>query len=353
MTDIAWDRVEQALDRDEHRMVWRPYGLPEVANLEQSAFFDTPISSPWDMPEKVFVSVAITGALISTRGNPAQPVRQDDIIEQALACAGAGASAIHIHVRDDAGYNTLSYDRFAEAAAALRAEHPYVAIDGCLVAALPGEWDAMRRVLADGILDGAPINTTAVHLGDALFAKPLPYVLKKTQLIIESGAKPIIACYTDGDVSNADRMLYRSGLLQHGQNWLILPALPGCSPMDSPRQMMEGLLRMVTVIKDVDPEAIVAVCAAGRASLYVATAALLLGLNIRVGMEDTVWRWPHRPDKLASNMSALQSALTLCETLGLEVADHQEYRRIVGMRPAATMASPFSTSDSVSAADAR
>ena len=52
-------------------------------------------------------------------------------------------------------------------------------------------------------------------------------------------------------------------------------------------------------------------------------------------------------------MAALQSALTLCETLGLEVADHQEYRRIVGMRPAATMASPVSPSDSLSAADAR
>ena len=349
MTDIEWDRVDQALNRDGHRMVWRPYGLPEVANLERSAFFDEPISGPWDMPEKVFVSVAVTGALISTRGNPAQPIHQADIIEQALACAGAGASAIHIHVRDDAGYISLSYDRFEEAASALRAKHPHLAIDGCLVAALPGEWEAMRRVLEDGILDGAPINTTAVHLGDALFAKPLPYVLKKTQLIIESGAKPIIACYTDGDVSNADRMLYRSGLLQHGQNWLILPALPGCSPMDSPRQMLEGLLRMVTLIKDVDPDAVIAVCSAGRASLYVATAALLLGLNIRVGMEDTVWRWPHRPDKLTSNMVALQSALTLCETLGIEVADHQEYRRIVGMRPATTTGEPVASSSSASA----
>jgi 3-keto-5-aminohexanoate cleavage enzyme len=346
MTKIDWNRVDTAVERDGHRMVWRPYGLPEVADLEHSAFFDGAISSPWELPEKVYVSVAITGALISTRGNPAQPVRQTEIIEQARACAGAGASAIHLHVRDDAGYNTLSYDRFAEAAAAVRADHPDVAIDGCLVAALPGEWAQMQRILEGGILDGAPINTTAVHLGDALFAKPLPYVLKKTRLILDAGAKPIIACYTDGDVSNADRMLYRSGLLDHGQNWLILPALPGCSPMDSPRQMMEGLLRIVTAIKDVDPDAVIAVCAAGRASIYVATAALLLGLNIRVGMEDTVWRWPHRPDKLASNLAALRTALTLCETLGLDVADHREYRRMVGMRPATApgaVAAPSST----------
>jgi 3-keto-5-aminohexanoate cleavage enzyme len=333
MTKVNWDRVERALERDDHRMVWRPYGLPEVGDMERSAFFDAPISPPWEMPEKIFVSVAITGALITSRNNPAQPVRQADIIEQALVCAGAGASAIHLHVRDDAGYNTLSYERFADAAGAVRAKFPSVAIDGCLVAALPGEWEEMRRVLADGILDGAPINTTATHLGDALFAKPLPYVLKKTQLILESGAKPIIACYTDADIGNADRMLFRSGLLQAGQNWLILPALPGCSPMQTPRQMMEGLLRIVTAIKDVDADAVIAVCSAGRASTFVATAALLLGLNIRVGMEDTVWRWPHREDKLPSNLAALQGALAICEALGLEVADHDDYRRIVGIKP--------------------
>jgi 3-keto-5-aminohexanoate cleavage enzyme len=332
---INWDKVEAGLERDRYRMLWRPYGLPEIADPEHSAFFDAPISTPWKLPEKTYISVAITGALFTANNNPNQPTTHAQIVEQAVTCAGAGASAIHLHVRDDSGYNTLSYERFDDVTSTLRGKFPELAVDGCLVAALEGEWDTMRRILDDKVLDAAPINTTATYIGDALFAKPMPYVLKKTQLIVESGARPIISCYTDADVDNADRMLFRSGLLGRGQNWLVLPALPGCSPMGNPRQMMEGLMRIVNSIYDVDPDAVIVVCAAGRASTFLGTAALMLGLNIRVGMEDTVWYWPHREEKITSNLSALELAQSIARSLGRGVATHEEYRAIIGLPAAA------------------
>jgi 3-keto-5-aminohexanoate cleavage enzyme len=331
MTDIDWARVERGLERDKHKIVWRPYGLPDVTDPEHSAFFPTPVSVPWEIPEAIFVSVAVTGAFFTKRNNPAQPLALDDIIDQAKQCAAAGASTIHLHVRDDQGYNTLSYDRFERATSELRGQFPHLAIDGCLVAALDGEWDEMTRVLDGRLLDGVPINTTATYVGDALFAKPLPYILKKTELVLAAGAKPIIACYTDADVGNADRFLFKSGLLGHGQYWLILPALPGCSPMNNPRQMVEGLVRISSAIQDVDPEGVIAVCAAGRAAMYLVTVAAALGFHIRVGMEDTVWYWPHRQDRISSNMEMLQMALSLAEVLGRRVATHEEYRSIVGL----------------------
>lgn len=336
---IDWDRVDQGLERDGHRMIWKPYGLPQVTDPLHSSYFDAPITTPWDIPEKIAISVAITGAFFTRKDNGAQPVTLDDIVEQARSCARAGASTIHLHMRDDKGYNTLDFEQFKHATTTLREEFPDLAIDGCLVAALTGEWEQMRRVLDAGLLDGVPINTAATYVGDALFAKPIPYVLKKTQLVLEAGAKPIIACYTDGDVSNADRMLFRSGLLSPGQLWCVLPALPGCSPMDNPRQMVEGLMRMTQAIRDVDPEAAISVCAAGRASMYLVTVAAAMGLHIRVGMEDTVWYWPHREEQIKDNESMLRMALALAETLGRDVATHAEYRQLVGMPAAAVHAS--------------
>jgi 3-keto-5-aminohexanoate cleavage enzyme len=53
----------------------------------------------------------------------------------------AGASAIHIRVRDDRGYNTLSVERFEEVVLPLREEFPDLSIDGCYVCALAGEWE--------------------------------------------------------------------------------------------------------------------------------------------------------------------------------------------------------------------
>lgn len=331
MTTIDWNRVSKGVHREQEKMIWRPYGAPTILDLEHSAFHDAPISTPWDIPEKLAVSVAITGAFFRHDQNPDQPLAPDAILESAREVARAGASTVHIHVRDDNGYNVLSPERFRHVIEPLRAEFPSLAVDGCLVPALEGEWGLMKEVLDSGLLDAAPINTTATFIGDSLFVKPAPIMIEKVRLINESGAKPEIAVYTDADVSNADRFLIKAGLIETPAAWLVLPALPGCSPMDNPRQMIDGLTRTVSAIKDVDPDAFIMVCAAGRASSHVAALAALMGLHIRVGMEDTYWLWPHRDDRVESNLQALQMGQMISHVTGRPVASPVEYRKMLGL----------------------
>jgi uncharacterized protein (DUF849 family) len=331
MTSIDWDRVTKGVAREREKMIWRPYGLPTVLDLENSAFHDAAISTPWEVPEKLAVSVAITGAFFQHQQNPNQPLSPAEILESAREVARAGASTVHIHVRDDNGYNVLSPERFRAVIDPLREEFPSLAVDGCLVPALEGEWELMKEVLNAGVLDAAPINTTATYIGDSLFVKPAPIMIEKARLISEAGSVPEIAVYTDADVSNADRFLIKSGLIQTPAAWLVLPALPGCSPMENPRQMIEGLTRTVAAIKDIDPDAFIMVCAAGRASTHVATLAALMGLHIRVGMEDTFWLWPHRDDRIQSNLQALQLGQMISQVVGRPVASQEEYRTMLGL----------------------
>lgn len=331
MPNINWDIVGKGVKRENERMIWRPYGAPTVLDLEHSAFHDAPISTPWAIPEKLAVSVAITGAFFRHDQNPNQPLTLDAIRTSARECLLAGASTVHIHVRDDAGYNVLSLDRFKQVIDPLKAEFPDLAVDGCLVPALEGEWAEMRRVLDSKLLDAAPINTTATYIGDSLFAKPAPVMIDKVRLIVESGAVPEIAVYTDADVGNADRFLIKSGLIKTPAVWLILPALPGCSPMENPRQMIEGLTRTVATIRDIDEHGVIMVCAAGRASMYVATLAAAMGLHIRVGMEDSYWLWPHRDDRIESNLQTFQLGAKLGEVLGRRVATRAEYAEMLGL----------------------
>jgi len=337
MAEINWDRVNRGLEREQHRMIWRPYGVPTVLDLDHSAFHDAAISEPWDVPEKLVVSVAITGAFFRSDQNPNQPITPDEIRKSARQCMLEGASTVHIHVRDDNGYNTLSQDRFEQVIRPLKEEFSDLFVDGCMVPALDGEWDEMVRILKSGLLDGAPINTTSTYIGDSLFVKPAPMMIEKTRLIVETGAIPEIAVYTDADVTNADRFLLRSGLVSTPAVWIVLPALPGCSPMNNPRQMVSGLTRIVSSIRDVDPEGVIMVCAAGRASMHVATLAAAMGLHIRVGMEDTYYRWPHRDDRVESNVQALQLAKHLAEAVGRPVATPAEYGEMMrACRPTMT-----------------
>jgi 3-keto-5-aminohexanoate cleavage enzyme len=336
LSGIDWNRVQDAATRNGNKMVWKPYGLPEVLNPFESAFAPgLDVLPKWDVPETVVVSSALTGAFFSRQANPNQPLTTDDLLVAARASLEAGATTVHVHVRDDRGYNVLDPDRFSAVIDPLRAEHPGLVADGCLVCALDGEWERMGDVLERRTLDVVPVNTTAVYCGDSLFAKPAHMMIEKARIVQEAGAKVQIAVYADGDVDNAARYLIRPGLLEKPYYWIVLPALPGCSPMHNPRQMIEGLTRIVHSIYDLDADSVIIVCAAGRASVYLTALALIMGLHVRVGMEDTVWIWPHRDDLITSNAEQVRAAVALAGLLGRRVATSEEYRELIGLPQAA------------------
>ncbi|MGE3413866.1 MAG: 3-keto-5-aminohexanoate cleavage protein [Dehalococcoidia bacterium] len=331
MVEISWDRVQRGVGRERHKMIWRPYGAPLIMDLERSAFHDAPTSQPWAMAQETIVSVALTGAFFTKKENANQPITTTEILDSAREVVDAGASTVHVHVRDEAGYNVLSPELFREVVEPLHQEYPQVPVDGCLVPALDGEWPKMLEMLDSGLLDAAPINATATHIGDSLFVKPAPVIMEKTRLINAAGGVPEIAVYTDADVNVADRLLIRSGLIATPAVWLVLPALPGGSPMDNPRQMISGLTRIVEAIRDIDPGGVIMVCAAGRASLHLATLAVLMGLHVRVGMEDTYFMWPHRTDRIQSNLTAFTTMKQIVESLGRSVATPDQAAKIMGL----------------------
>ncbi len=181
------------------------------------------------------------------------------------------------------------------------------------------------------MLEVTPVNSTACYAGDTLFAKPPHVLIEKTRLCQELGVKPQVAVYSDGDIDNADRYLIKSGLLEKPYYWIILACLPGGSPMHNPRQMVHTLMHLCELIYDIDKDSIIIVCASGRASSYLAVMAMLLGLHVRVGMEDTIWEYPHKDTLISSNAANFARFKTMAELLGREVADGNDYRELIGL----------------------
>ena len=329
---IDWDHVGKWVGKSGTKALWKPYGLPDVLNPRRSFFADVPPMPAWNVPEKLFVTAAITGAFFNKQANPNQPITPAEIRAAAAECIDAGASGVHIHVRDQRGLNALDPKLFREVIEPLRSQYPEAVIDGCLVAVSDDEDAAMEPMMRSGLLDGLPVNPTAICCGDNMLFKAPHVVIEKTRRTLNAGLVPQIAVYTDGDIDNARRYLVDTLLIPRPCSWLILPALPGCAPMHSPEGMADGLLRMVRLIREVDPQGIIAVCAAGRASTYLATMAILMGLHVRVGMEDTIWKWPHREDILESSTAHFRAVRDIARLLGREVMTPAEYRHLLASK---------------------
>jgi 3-keto-5-aminohexanoate cleavage enzyme len=100
--------------------------------------------------------------------------------------------------------------------------------------------------------------------------------------------------------------------------------------MHDPLTTVEGLSQSVKAIRRVTPDGIIQVCSAGRASSYLASAGMLLGVeSVRVGMEDTIYRWPHRDDKIKSNAEVVRDMVNLAKILGREVSSANEMRDLL------------------------
>ncbi|PIC82997.1 3-keto-5-aminohexanoate cleavage protein [Sporosarcina sp. P1] len=328
---INWKYVEHRGKKDGYYAVWKPYGIPEIIDPFKSVFADVEVMPKWPVPEKVAISAAMTGAFFGQNDNPDQLVDNDSILQSADECLAAGATTVHLHARDENGFNVLDADAFQSIVDPLREKYPSAMIDGCMVATRQEEWDNMNKVLERKTLDAVPVNTLAAFNGDSMFVKPPHVMIEKTRRIQEAGLKVELAVYTDADIDNAKRYLIDSGLLQKPYTWIILPALPGCSPMHNPRQMVNGLMRMVEVIYDIDEDSRIMVAGAGRASSYLTMFAMILGLHVRVGMEDTVWKWPHRDDLIKSNLEQLEAAKLMAKLAGREVMTQEEYADWLGV----------------------
>ena len=72
-------------------------------------------------------------------------------------------------------------------------------------------------------------------------------------------------------------------------------------------------------------------CASGRPSVYLVTLAMLMGLHVRLGMEDTVWRYPHRDDLISSDLEQLEAVIAIADNLGRSLMSGTRYRDLLGV----------------------
>ncbi len=294
---------------------------------------DARIQPRWEIPEKVAIKVAVVGTIWDREQNPYQPYTTQETREEAMACIDAGACSIHLHVRDEHGNVTHERRYYREIIDPIRKKYgDRVHFDGESVFGATFE-DAMAPI-REGLFESSAVNTTATYVGDTLVCMPPSFLKAQTTAIQQHNCKAQIAVYNLGDVDNADRYLIKTGILKQPYEWLIVPGLPGCTPMPNPVAMCEGLLPFIYRIREIDPakNPMIVVSAGGRASSYLTAFAIMLGLHVRIGMEDTVWRYPHRDELLKNNSQVVADTVHMARLLGREPATADEYRTMIGLK---------------------
>ena len=287
------------------------------------------------MNKDVIISCAVTGSGDTVGKHPAIPVTPEEIANAAIEAASAGAAIAHMHVRNpETGKATRDDELYKEVVSRIKENGTDVIIN--LTSGMGGDIEigpeddllkfgpntdfinAMERLShVEKILpDICSLDCGTLNFGDG----NMIYVSTPEQLRIgakriqELGVKPELEIFDTGHMWFANQM-YSEGLLDAPALYQICLGIPYGAPANT--SSMENMVKMV-------PEGSNwAAFGIGAMQMPMAAQAVLLGGNVRVGLEDNLYL---SKGKLATNSQLVEKALRIINELGYSAMTPEETR---------------------------
>ena len=276
--------------------------------------------------EKVIITAALTGAVTPKEKNASIPLTPAEIAEDAYACWKAGAAIVHLHMRNDEGIGCMDDKKFAETIRLLRAKEDCDVIINCTSSGdnTGTATDATRMLhmqTVDGIEMGSYDAGSFNWMPGGVFENSPQFLEKLGEVYLERGIKPEIEIFDSGMLGVTDYFVKQGHLPVpcHFQFCLgVLGAMPAT---------VENLQYLVSKIPEGSTWSAFGV---GAQHLPIMYAALALGGNIRVGLEDNVYYSKGVP---ATNVMLVERAVKAVEIFGKQPATPAEAREILGIPP--------------------
>ncbi|MDF3834576.1 3-keto-5-aminohexanoate cleavage protein [Cupriavidus basilensis] len=273
------------------------------------------------MQDPCIISVAITGSVPRKKDNPAIPISVTEQIESTHESFEAGATLVHLHVRDDAENASSDPARFAALQDGIRKHCPGMIVQF----STGGRGRAMeqRGAMLDLRPDMASLATGSVNFPTTVYENPPDFVRALAKAMRDYRIKPEIEIFDLAMLYNtAD--LVKEGLLLAPVHVQFVFGIKNALPARK-----EILAFQVEQLKTVLPGATWTAAGIGRHQLEVNHWTLQLGGHCRTGLEDNV-RWD-KDTLAASNAQLVGRVAQLCAEYGRAVATPAQARQLLGL----------------------
>ncbi|NLG80818.1 MAG: 3-keto-5-aminohexanoate cleavage protein [Firmicutes bacterium] len=268
--------------------------------------------------DKLIITVALTGAETTRADNPNLPLAPEEIAEAAAEARGAGASIIHLHVRDSDGRPTQDIEVFRRTIALIHEKCDCIVqiSTGGAVGTPPEE----RLRPLDLVPEMATLTCGTVNFGEGVFENPPQLIEAFARKMAELGIKPELEVFDVGMVANALR-LAKQGLVKEPLYFDFVMGVPGGIP-----GTIDNLLHLA---HQIPAGAMWQVAGVGRTELPLAVVAIVAGGHVRVGFEDNVYY--SRGVLAESNAQLVARIARIAREVGREVATPAEARQMLGI----------------------
>ena len=280
------------------------------------------------MPEnRVVITVAQTGALVTKKMNPNVPEQPDEIAQSALDCYNEGAAIVHIHARDKNNVNSGDPLIFKEIHEKIKKKCNLIIQDST------GGGSNLSVEQRTGCLEAYPemaslnmgtlVRTIGEGAGTA-FMNSRADIEAFVKRMNQFGVKPEMEIYNIAMLHEVN-VLIEKGLIQKPYNLNLILGMVYQGALDSDPMFFINYLHYIP------DDAYFNTLGVGKAQLSLGTLGMLLGGNVRVGLEDNLY---YKKGELAkSNAQLVARMVRIARELGKEPCTPDEARKLFGLKP--------------------
>ena len=260
--------------------------------------------------EPLIITVALTGAEVKPTDTPYLPITPEDIARDAINCYKAGARIAHIHVRDSNGNPSADIDLFKKVKELINSEVPML-VQFTTGGAIGMSEDERAKVL-DLLPDMATLNMGSINFGNEVFINTPSFIEKLALKMKELNIKPEVEVY---DFGMLDTLVYyvKKGYIDEPVWVDFVLGVKGGAPAEA-----NILIQMINYLKLKGIRFFWSVAAVGRNQLPMNILAIILGGNVRTGLEDNIY---YHKGVLATNVMLTERIVRIANEVNRPIAD--------------------------------
>jgi uncharacterized protein (DUF849 family) len=287
------------------------------------------------MHDGVFITCAVTGSGFTANKSDKVPVTPEDIANDCIAAANAGAAIAHVHVREPDGLPGRDVDMFAEVADRIRSsdtdvilnltsgmggdltlgdpEHPLpISEEGTDMAGATERLEHVRRVRPE--ITTLDCGTMNFGEGDYVMTNTPSMLEEMARQMTDLGVRPEIEVFDTGHLAHAKHLVDK-GLIERPVMVQLCMGVPWGAPDD--------LNTFMAMCNNVPDDWTFSAFSIGANQLKYVSLAAIAGGNVRVGLEDNIYL---ERGVLASNADLVDRAFSILDAQNYSVLGPAEVR---------------------------
>ena len=274
---------------------------------------------------KLIITAAICGAEVTKEHNPNVPYTVREIGIEAEKAFLAGASIIHLHVREDDGTPTQELKRFQACVDEIKKRCPEIIILPSTGGAIGmSNEERLQPLFMQPKPEIATLDMGTVNFGgDEIFINTENTIINFAKEMNSRGIKPELECFDKGMIDTTLR-LHKKGYIKEPMHFNFMMGVNG-GIAATPRDLLY-------LINSIPKRSTFSVGAIGRHEFPMVTMSIALGGHARVGFEDNIYL--SKGVLADSNSELVEKVVKISKEFGRDIASPFDTRFILGIRKA-------------------